>query len=151
VYLSIVIHSGCICWKSCIASSGHPYFTFFVSFWFHENMFNCTVPGAIAASSATTHGGFRQSWSQSASPVFLCLKSRYLSIAYNQKSRSSRLTIYFPHPGINGIIRTEIVTHTDLLHPSAYWIYLACPASQNIITRLQRTWKEFLPSLGQAG
>jgi hypothetical protein len=96
-------------------------------------MFNCTVPGAIAAISATTMVGFHQSWHQSASLVFLCLKCGYLSFAYNQKSRSSRSTLnpkpYFPHPGNNGIIKTEIHTHTDLLHPSAYCIYWPCLAS----------------------
>jgi hypothetical protein len=34
------------------------------------------MPGAIAAISAATHGGFCLLSSQSASPVFLCLKSR---------------------------------------------------------------------------
>jgi hypothetical protein len=122
VYLSRFIHSCCICWKSCIALLGRPSFTYFVSFRFHENMLNCNVPSAIAAISTSTHGGFHQSWSQSASPVFLCLTSGYLSFAYNQKSKSSRSAMYFPHPDINGIIRTKIATHMGLLHPSAYCI-----------------------------
>jgi hypothetical protein len=41
-------------------------------------MLSCTVPGAIAAISAATHGGFHASPSQSDSCVFLSLKSGYL-------------------------------------------------------------------------
>jgi hypothetical protein len=43
------------------------------------------VPGAIAAISAATQGGFHQSLSQSASFVFLCSKYGYLSFVYKQK------------------------------------------------------------------
>jgi hypothetical protein len=61
-------------------------------------MFSCTAPGAITATSAATHGRFHWSSTQSASSVFLCLKSGYLSLAYNQKSRSSWSAMYSPHP-----------------------------------------------------
>ncbi len=71
-----------ICWKSCIAFSGHPPLTYFVSFLFHGKIINCTIPGAIAAISAATHGEFCWSSSQSASCVFICLKSGYFSFAY---------------------------------------------------------------------
>jgi hypothetical protein len=64
-------------------------FKYLLSFLFHAKIFNCTVPGAIAAISAATQGRFHQSLSQSASFVFLCLKYRYLSFVYKQKFRSS--------------------------------------------------------------
>ncbi len=80
----------CICWKSCIAFSSCPSFTYFESFWFHSKMFNCTVPGAIAAISAATHGRFHWSPSQSASCQIIFL--------YDQKSRSSWSAMYSPHP-----------------------------------------------------
>jgi hypothetical protein len=48
-----------------------PIFHIFCKLLFHGNMFNCIVPGAITAISYTAHGGFRQSWSQSASPCVL--------------------------------------------------------------------------------
>jgi hypothetical protein len=38
-------------------------------------MLNCKVHGAIAANSASTHGGFNLSLSHRASAVSLCLKS----------------------------------------------------------------------------
>ncbi len=88
VNLSGLIPSCHIGWKSCSTFSGCPSFTYFASFWFHGKSFNCTVPGAIAAISAATHGRFHQSSSQRASHVFLYLKSRYLSSIYSQKSRS---------------------------------------------------------------
>ncbi len=48
----------CIRWKSCIAVSVCPPFTYFVSCFFHAKMCNCSVPGAIAAISAATIKGF---------------------------------------------------------------------------------------------
>ncbi len=54
---------------------------YFVSFLFHLKMLNYTMPGAIAAISAATPGGFCRSSRECAS--CLCLKSRYLSFAYN--------------------------------------------------------------------
>ncbi len=69
-----------------------PSFTYFVSFFFHaKKRFSCTLPGAIAAISAATRGRFYWSSSQSASCVFLSVKSGYLSFAYNQKSRFEHL------------------------------------------------------------
>ncbi len=74
--LSGVVPSHCICWKSWIAFSSYPSFTYFESIWFHAKGRNCTMPGAIAAISASMPGAFCLLSSQSASPVFLCLKSR---------------------------------------------------------------------------
>jgi hypothetical protein len=71
------LHILCICWKLPIPC---------------ENV-QCTMPGAIAAISATTHGGFHCPPSQTASWDCLCLKSRYPSFDYNQKSRSSLAAI----------------------------------------------------------
>ncbi len=79
VNLSGLIASCCIWWKSCIAFSGCPSFTYFVRFWFHPKMLNCTMPRAIAAIHAANHGRFHQSPSQSNSCVFLWLKFGYLS------------------------------------------------------------------------
>jgi len=56
VNLSGPIPSHCICWKSCIAFSVCPSFTYFLSFSFSVKLFNCTAPSAIAAISAATHG-----------------------------------------------------------------------------------------------
>jgi len=96
-----------ICWKSYITVSSCPSFTCFVSFRLHANTLNCTIPGAFAAISAATHGEFHQSSAQSASHVFLCLKSGYLSFVDNQKSRSSWSPCILHIPGINDIIRKE--------------------------------------------
>jgi len=68
-------------------------------------MFDCTAPGAIAVISAATHDGFHQSASCSASHVFLCLKSTYLSFVYNQKSFDQADQPSILHiPGRNGIV-----------------------------------------------
>jgi len=72
----------CICLKSSIVFSFPPVLTYFASLLFHEKMSICTVPGAIAATSAATHGGFLRSLSHSASCVFLCLKSGYLAFTF---------------------------------------------------------------------
>jgi len=70
-------------------------------------MFNCAVPGAIAAISDATHAGFHRSSSQSASCVFLCLKSGYLSFVYSQNPDQADQPC-IPHiPGVDNIIRTE--------------------------------------------
>ncbi len=98
VNLSGHISPHCICRKCCTAFSDCPSFTYFVSFLFHAKMLNCAVPGAIAVIFAAIHSGFHISSSQSASHVFLCLKSRYLSFVYNQKSRLSWSAMYSPHP-----------------------------------------------------
>ncbi len=79
-----VILSCCICQKSYITFLGCRSLTYFVSFLLQGKMCNCTVPGAIVAISTATHGGFCQFSSQSASPVFLCVKSKYLSFVYSQ-------------------------------------------------------------------
>ncbi len=84
------------------------------------------MPGAIAAISAATHDGFCQSSSQSASPVFLCLKSGYLSFVYHI-------------PGINVIIRTE---KANLTFPIS--VYLLSPAQYYYPTSAKDV-KEFLP------
>ncbi len=73
----------CMCWKSSNVFSCCPILTYLASFLFHEKVSNCTVPGAIGASSATTHDGFRLSTSQSASPIFLCLKSGSLGFTFS--------------------------------------------------------------------
>ncbi len=93
-----LIPSQSICWKSFISFSSCPSFTYFVSFWFHAKMFNCTVPGAITAIFAATHGRFSWSSSQRASCVFLCFKSGYLSFVYNQRFTSIWSAMYSPHP-----------------------------------------------------
>jgi penicillin-binding protein-related factor A (putative recombinase) len=49
----------------------------------HEELCNCTVPGAILASSASTHAGFCWLSSQSASFVALCLKSGYFAFPFS--------------------------------------------------------------------
>jgi hypothetical protein len=48
------------------------------------------IPGTIATSSASTHGGL--ALSQSACCVFLCLKSGYLTLTYDQKSTSNLIS-----------------------------------------------------------
>ncbi len=96
--LSGLSPSCCICWKSSIVFSGWPAFTYLASLLFHENLSNCTVPGANAANSASTQGGFWGSSSQRASCVFLCLKSGYFAFVYNQSKnsiRSSSTRVFF--------------------------------------------------------
>ncbi len=72
-----------MCWKSSNVFSCCPVLTYLASFLFHEKVSNCIVLGATAASSATTHDGFRLSTSQSASTIFLCLKSGYLGFTFS--------------------------------------------------------------------
>jgi hypothetical protein len=65
-------------------------------------MFNCTLPGAITATSIVTHSGFHQSSIQTASCVFLCLKSGNLELEIKIKLIShvfstSLRTKYFIH------------------------------------------------------
>ncbi len=114
--LSRLIPSHCGCWKSWIAFSGCLSFTYFVSFLFHAKMLNCTVPGAIAAISAATHGGNHQSSFLSTSCVILCLRSRYLSFAGNQKSRSG---MYSLHPTRQCYHSKNRESRTDLPSQSA--------------------------------
>jgi hypothetical protein len=123
--------------KSCITFSNCPSFTYFVRFWFHAKMFNYTVPGAIVAISAATHGGFHQSSSQSASHVFLCLKSGYLSFVYSRNLGQVDQP-WSPHnPGTNGIIRKEKATLTFSINI----LHLTYRATATI-PPVQRTWKE---------
>ncbi len=133
VNLSGHIPPHCICRKYCTAFSDCPSFTYFVSFLFHAKMLNCTVPGAIAAIFAAIHSGFHMSSSQSASHVFLCLKSRYLSFVYNQKSRLSWSAMYSPHPTHqkyhqNRKSRTEILSISKRILSEHIAIYLPSPA-----------------------
>jgi hypothetical protein len=72
-------------WHSQLSSS----FTYFVNFFFHAK--KVQLHCAIAVISAATHGRFYWSSSQSASCVFLSVKSGYLSFAYNQKSKFEHL------------------------------------------------------------
>jgi hypothetical protein len=65
----------CISWKSAIVFSCCPTLSYLASLVFHENRSNFTVPGAIAPSFTSTHGGFLRSPIQSESCVVLCLKS----------------------------------------------------------------------------
>ncbi len=99
-----------------MASSGCPPFTYFVSFLFHAKMLNCTVPDAIAAISAATHGGNHRSSFSSTSCVILCLRSRYLSFVGNQKSRSG---MYSLHPTNQCYHSKNRESHIDLPSPSA--------------------------------
>jgi hypothetical protein len=79
----------------------------------------CTGPSAIAAISAATHGGFHQLSSQSASAVSLCVKSLYLSLAYNKDPGQADPPCRVHIPGINVIIRMENAAPTfsiSILH-----------------------------------
>jgi len=113
VNLSGFIPSCCICWKSCITSSGCPSFTYFVSFLFHENLFTCTVPSAIAAISDATHGGSPWSWSESVSSSVRNPDTFHLSTIRNADQAGQPGILHIPC--INAIIRTE-KSHTDLHH-----------------------------------
>ncbi len=77
----------CICWKSSIIFSYCPALTYLVSLLVHEKLCNCMMPGAILASSGSTHAGFCWLSSQSAACVVLCLKSGYFAFPYHQKSK----------------------------------------------------------------
>jgi hypothetical protein len=73
----------CIFWKSSIIFSYCPALTYLMSLLVHEELCNCTVPGAILASSASTHAGFCWLSSQSAACVALCLKSGYFAFPFS--------------------------------------------------------------------
>jgi hypothetical protein len=118
----------------------------FVSIWFHAKMFNSTMPDAIAAIYAYPPWQVLSVLKQSASCVFFCLKSRYLSFVFNQKSRSSSSAMYSPHSKHKSHQKNE-ESHTDLLHQHTAVTYLLQPTTT--IPLVQRTWKEFLPSLDQ--
>ncbi len=109
-------------------------------------MFNCTVPGAITAIFAAIHGRFSWSSSQRASCVFLCLKSGYLSFVYNQRFTSIWSAMYSPHPRHKWHHKNRkaaLTFSTRILHLP--FTYLLQPTTT--IPSVQRTWKEFLPSL----
>jgi hypothetical protein len=112
----------------------------------HANTLNCTIPGAFATISAATHGEFHQSSGQSASHVFLCLKSGYLSFVNNPKSRSTWSTMYSPHPG-NKWYHKKRESCTDLLHQHIALTYFLQPTTTT--PQVQKTWKEILHSLDQ--
>jgi hypothetical protein len=110
------------------------------------NMLNCTIPGAFAAISIATHGEFHPSSTQSASHVFLCLKSGYLSFVDDQKSRSSWSAMYSPHPG-NKWYHKNRERCSHLLHQHIALTYFLQPTTTT--PPVQRTWKEILPRLDQ--
>jgi hypothetical protein len=97
------------------------------------------MPGAIAAISAATHGGFHRSSSQSASPVFLCLKSGYLSFVYHRDPGKVHKPCILHIPGKNANIRTEKANLTFSIS-----IYLLSPAQYYYPTSAKDV-KEFLP------
>jgi hypothetical protein len=108
-------------------------------------MCNCTVPGAIAAISAATHGGFCWSSSQSPPCVFLCRKSGYLSFVYNQKSQSKlRSAMYSPHPRYH----KNRESCTDLLHQHIAFTYflLSSQVYYYYYPTSAKDMKEFLPN-----
>jgi hypothetical protein len=107
-------------------------------------MFNCTVPGASVAISAATHGGCHQLSSQSPSPVFLCLKSGYLSFVYNQKSQSSWSAMHSSHPR-QECYHKDRESHTDLVHQHIASTYLLQPTTT--ILPAQMDMKELLPTI----
>jgi len=72
-------------------------------------------------------------------------------IRLQPETRSSRSAMQFPHPGINGIIRTEIATHTDLFHPSAYCITLNVSFSAIPRGQREKLWQEFFRILRNGG
>jgi hypothetical protein len=133
-----------ICWKSYITVSSCPYFQCFVSFRLHANTLNWTILGAFVAISTASHGEFHRSAAQSASHVFLCLKSRYLSFVNNQKSSWSAM--YFPHPGYKWYHKKR-ESCTDLLHEHIALTYFLQPTT--ITPQVQKAWKEILHSLEQ--
>jgi len=106
-----LIPSCCICWKSCITFSYCPSFTFFVSFLFYAKMFNCTVPGAIAAISAATHGRFHQSSSHRSSPFLLCLKFWYLHWSTTRNPGQADQPCILHIPGIKMVSWQQIKPH----------------------------------------
>jgi len=83
VNLPGLIRFCCISQESWIVFSYCPALTYLASFLFHEKLSNSRVPGARAASFASTHGGFCRSQSQSAPCVFLCLKSGCLTFTFS--------------------------------------------------------------------
>jgi len=103
-----------------VAFSDCPPFTYVVSFSFHGKMCNSELgPGAIAAISAATHGGFHQLSSQSASAVSLSVKSGYLSFVYNKDPGQADQPCRIHIPGINVIIRMKNAAPTfsiSILH-----------------------------------
>jgi hypothetical protein len=78
--------------------------------------------------------------------VFLCLKSGYLSFVDNQKSRSSWSAMYSPHHG-NKWYHKNRESCTGHLHQHIALTYFLQPTTT--APRVQRTWKEILPSLDE--
>lgn len=85
-------------------------------------MLTCTLPGAIATSFDSTHGGFKLLLSHSAFCVLLCLKSGYFACPCDQKSKISHSSaVYFWQPSA----ANQVITMTNqqrliapnLLHP----------------------------------
>ncbi len=126
----------CICWKSCITFSGCASFTYFVSFLFHAKMFNCTVPGAMAANTAATHGKFHQSSCQCASCVFWYLKVHILCICLDKANQPCTLQF----PSIHAIIQTGNAALTTSISQRIFsqpHIYLPSPSDYYYPTSAQ--------------
>jgi hypothetical protein len=140
-----LIPSHCIHWKNCITFSACPSFTYFVSYWFHVKVFNCTVTGVIAVISAATYGrvSLVLKWERFLCPLmfetqvpFICLQPEI------QIKLSSH--VFSTSQASNGIIRTEKVALTFSI--SKFWFTYLLPPTTSI-PPVQRTCKESLPSL----
>jgi hypothetical protein len=91
----------CTCWNNCIAFSSYPSFAYFVSFLFHVEKFNSIVPNSIAPIYFTTIGGFccpPPPRPPKVKLVFLCLKSKYPSFAYNENPNQVNHPSRSAHP-----------------------------------------------------
>ncbi len=113
-------------------------------------MLTCTVPGAIAASSGPTHGGFHKLLSQSAACFFLCLKSGYFALACKCKSKPSWSTLDSSQDPVQThtyAIKTDTKDHaywcleSTKEHESGCFSYLLQP----VIPPLWRVWEKLLP------
>ncbi len=147
----------CICWKSSIVFSYCPALTYLVSLLVHEKLCNCMVPGAILASSASTHAGFCWLSSQSTACVVLCLKSGYFAFPYHQKSKmkadliSHCIVSHHMHNKPQQAILTSSTHQQETwwqwqsINQSAIFPHSFTYLLEPVIPPLWRIWEELLP------
>ncbi len=139
-------HPCCICWKSCITFSSYPSLTCLQVF---DSIQKCSIEmclGAFAAISAATHGRFCKCLSQSDSRLLMFeIWVSFICLLQPIKLDSHVCILHIP--GIKKYHKNK-QSCTDLFHQHTAFTYLLEPTATTI-PPVQRTWKEFLPSLDQ--
>ncbi len=121
----------------------------FVSFWFHPKMFNCTVPGCLCSHLCCYPWQVSQVLKPEWFPCLLMFEIWVSFICLLQLIKLNSHVCILHIPGIKKYHKNK-QSCTDLFHQHTAFTYLLEPTTPTI-PPVQRTWKEFLPSLDQGG